>query len=335
MPGPARFVLVRSALLVAAAMGIALAQPSPRGYVDMVYVPQVGKVLLFGGQSSPNPPYPPVGGTWWWDPQSGAWTEVTSEPQPTPRSAGHLEVHDPTGTVVLFGGVRPAADGFATLSETWLFDPFEESWSLLEFDGPTPTAEIGEQFAYHGAADLFVLHGGFTLNGFRALNTTWHLDLLAGAWERVEPVDPPPGRNYNAFGYDPGAALLVMSGGTEDTPDETWTYDPAALRWTLVERREGLPEIPYARFTFVAELDALVRLGGLGHDAGTPWRYDVADNVWTAVATEAPGPHVSRHAMTAVPGLGVVVFGGLTEGAAAFNDDLWVLDVAEGRWTRR
>jgi len=31
----------------------------------MVYVPQVGIVFLFGGQSSPNPPYPALGGTWW------------------------------------------------------------------------------------------------------------------------------------------------------------------------------------------------------------------------------------------------------------------------------
>jgi hypothetical protein len=335
MAEPARFVLVGTALLVAVATGVALAQPSPRGYVDMVYVPQVDKVLLFGGQSSPHPPYPPVGGTWWWDPRSGTWTEVVSRPQPSPRSASHLEVHEPTGSVVLFGGARPAGGRFETFSETWVFDPFEESWSLLEFDGPTPTAEIGEQFAYHASTGLFVLHGGFTLNGFRALNGTWHFDLRAGTWERVEPVDPPPGRNYNAFGYDPGADVLVMSGGADRTPDETWTYDPVAFRWILAERREGLPETPYARFAYVEELQALVRLGGLGLDPETLWRYDAIGNVWTEFVAEAPGPRVSRHAMTAVPGLGVVVFGGLTEGASTFNDDLWVLDVADGRWTRR
>lgn len=82
----------------------------------------------------------------------------------------HLEVHAPTGSVVLFGGVKPTVHGFDTFSETWVFDPFEERWSQLSFEGPTPRAEIGEEFAYHEAADPFVLHGGLTLNGFRVLD---------------------------------------------------------------------------------------------------------------------------------------------------------------------
>lgn len=63
---PARpTTLVATLLALAVGVGVAWAQPSPRGYVDMVYVPQVDRVLVFGGQSSPRPPYPPVGGTWW------------------------------------------------------------------------------------------------------------------------------------------------------------------------------------------------------------------------------------------------------------------------------
>jgi hypothetical protein len=333
--GPVPFLAPALLVLAAHLLAVAAAQPSPRGYVDMVYVPQVDRVLVFGGQSSPNPPYPPLGGTWWWDPRSGAWDEVTTEPQPSPRSASHLEVHAPTGTVVLFGGGKPAVNGFDTFSETWVFDPFEERWTLLEFDGPTPVAEIGEQFAYHEDADLFVLYGGFTLNGFRVLDDTWHLDLAAGTWERVEPADPPPGRNYNAFGYDPSTGVLVMSGGLMEGLDETWTYDPRTLRWTFMGPREGLPEVPYARFAHVEELDALVRLGGLGADPGTLWRYDVASNAWTVLAAENDGPAVSRHAMVAVPGVGLVVFGGLPERTQAFTDALWVFDPATGNWQQR
>src|SRR5690606_35877488 len=33
-------------------LGYVAAQPSPRHYVDMEYVPQVGKVLVFGGYDS-------------------------------------------------------------------------------------------------------------------------------------------------------------------------------------------------------------------------------------------------------------------------------------------
>ena len=34
-------------------------------------------------------------------------------------------------------------------------------------------------FGYHEAADVFVLFGGFTLDGLRYPNATWHLDLAA------------------------------------------------------------------------------------------------------------------------------------------------------------
>jgi len=233
------------------------------------------------------------------------------------------------------GGGKPAANGYDTFSETWVFDPFGERWSQLSFEGPTPRAEIAEQFADHEAADLFVLYGGFTLNDFRVLDDTWHLDLVAGNWERAEPVDPPPGRNYNAFGYEPSTELVVVSGGLMEGLDETWAYDLKALRWTFMGRRAGLPEVPYARFAYVEELDALLRLGELGPDSGTVLRNDVASNARSVVAAVNDGPNVSRHALSAVPGVGLVVFGGLPVESQGFTNALWVFDPAVGSWQQR
>ncbi len=334
-PSPAMAITVAMSLLALAMAATALAQPGARGYVDMVYVPQTGKVLVFGGQSSPNPPYPALGGTWWWDPAGGSWTEVTSEPQPSPRSAGHLELHAPSGSVVHFGGGEPTATGYRAFSETWLFDPSAESWTLLEFEGPAPRAEIGEMFAYHEAADVFVLFGGFTLDGFRYLNATWHLDLDARAWTQVEPTTSPQGRNYNAFAYDPTHQVLVMSGGVEEGQDETWTYDARSESWTLVEQREGTSEVPYARFVWDPTAATLVRVGGLGDAAAPIWTYDLDTNDWRELLTAGDAPHVSRHAATAVPGLGVVVYGGLPNGKSEFTDALWVLDAATAAWEAR
>ena len=334
-PRPTRSITAAMALFGLAMATWALAQPGARGYVDMVYVPQTGKVLVFGGQSSPNPPYPALGGTWWWEPSDGTWTEVTSEPQPSPRSAGHLELHEPSGTVVHFGVGEPTGSGFRTVSETWLFDPLAEAWTLLEFAGPTPQAEIGEMFAYHPAADVFVLFGGFTLDGFRYVNPTWHLDLDARAWTRVEPSEAPRGRNYNAFAYDPANEVLVMSGGVEEGQDETWTYDARAESWTLVEQRAGLAEVPYARFVWDPDAATLVRIGGLGDAAAPLWAFDLAANDWRELVPAGGAPHVSRHAATARPGHGVVVYGGLPNGESEFTDAIWVLDVATGIWEAR
>lgn len=335
-PHPARPSIVALAILALAMAATALAQPGARGYVDMVYVPQVGRVLLFGGQTSPNPPFPAIGGTWWWNPADGRWTEVTGEPQPSPRSAGHLELHRPSGRVVHFGGGHLTDSGYETFSETWLFDPATESWTQLAFEGPTPEAAIGEMFAYHEAADIFVLYGGYTLSGSgRYLRDTWHLDLDGPTWTLAEPERSPIGRNYNGFAYDPRHELLVMSGGFEGVGDETWTYDPRSTAWTLVERRADAPDVPYARLVWDAAAETLVRVGGLGPGTAPIWAYDLATNAWTEALPAGDAPHVSRHAATAVPGVGIVVFGGLPEGGDAFTDALWILNAADGTWEAR
>lgn len=322
-------------LLVTAA---ALAQPSPRGYVDMVYVPQVEKVLLFGGQQGFVADHQALGGTWWYDPATGAWTEVTTEPQPSPRSAANLAVHEPTGTVVMFGGGVGVAGGFEALTETWLFDPVQETWTLLSFaEGETPRAEVGEQFAYHAAADVFVLYGGLTLNPMSYLDATWHFDLEERAWTRADPATVPPGRNFNTFAYDPRTERLVMTGGPDapDAVDEVWTYDPRTEDWSGSERTPPADVTAYARMVYDTVTDALIRFGGHGEPAGTAWSLS-ADLEWTLLEPEGDGPRpISRHAMTAVPGLGVLIFGGVPRGSPDFSADLWLLDTREMRWEQR
>jgi len=338
--GAARVRLGCFLVLFVLIVGVSLAQPSPRGYVDMEYVPQVEKVLLFGGQKDYSAPYAELGETWWYDPASDIWTQVTSEPQPSPRSAARLAVHAPTGTVVMFGGGGPVANGFESFTETWLFDPLEEQWTLLSFDeGESPQAVIGEMFAYHEAADLFVLHGGFTLDGYRFLNDTWHFDLDEHTWTEVDPDNVPVGRNYNAFAYDPRNEVLIMSGGQDDqtleNTDEVWTYDPRESSW---EQHEKLPTsrwIGYPRMVYDEHLDALIRFGGVGEDPGTVWTVS-EDFEWSKLEVDGDSPGIiSRHAMEFVPDVGVLVFGGVYRGQPDFNDDLWVLDTRELRWHRR
>jgi hypothetical protein len=315
----------------------AVAQPSARGYVDMVYVKQVGKVLLFGGQALSTPPYTMLGETWWWDPVGGTWEQVTTEPQPSVRGAAHIDVHAPSGTVVMFGGGVPVEGGFHAYSETWLFDPVAERWSLMEpDDGIGPTASIGEMFAYHPGSDRFVLHGGLSLSPFAFLDHTWHLDLAARRWTRVESAIRPIGRNYNAFAYDPRSDRLVMTGGPPEGSDETWTYDPRDATWTHVARAGAGPAVPYARMAFDEASGTLVRYGGVDDHADVAWSIDADGSTWTPLAVTGEGPGgLSRFAMTAVPEVGIVAFGGLYPDAGAFHADLWVLDARDGRWQRR
>lgn len=335
--GVRSFAGVRIVILALFVMaGTVFAQPGPRGYVDLVYVPQVQKALLVGGQLDFLEPYRAVGGTWWYDPADDTWSEVTSEPQPGVRSAAHLAVHDPTGTVVMFGGGVPVDGGFQTFNETWLFDPVEERWSQLSFEeGASPQAQIGEMFAYHEASDLFVLHGGFTLDGMRFLNDTWHFDLAEGAWTKVEPATSPPGMNYKAFAYDPRTEQLVLSGGVVEEADDTWTYDPRDPDWQRHEKQPETRWVDYVRMVYDPNLDTLIRFGGTNEDEGAVWSVS-EDLEWSLLDIEGESPpRMSRHAMTAVPGLGVLVYGGVYRGRPDFASDMWVINTVEGRWELR
>jgi len=71
-----------------------------------------------------------------------------------------------------------------------------------------------------------VLFGSFTLDGFRYLNATWHLELDDRAWTRVEPTTTSQGRHHNALAHDPASEVLVMSGGVEKGRDQTPEASP-------------------------------------------------------------------------------------------------------------
>ena len=331
-----RHLALLTTLVVAFVFSAALAQPSPRGYVDMVYVPQVGKVLVFGGQAITGPPFTALGETWWYDPAEGTWEQVTTEPQPSPRSAASIEVHTPTGTVVMFGGGYFTGETFATFDETWLFDPASETWTLLEFaEGEAPGSAIGEMFAYHEAADTFVMFGGLILDGFRFLSDTWHFDLATRTWTKVATARTASATNYNAFAYDPRTERLVMSGGQFEMQDEVWTYDPREATWQGGARVPTGPEVPYARKVYDPDSGMLVRFGGLNEPAGTVWTID--DSLtWSLLEVDGPTPDsLSRHAMVAVPGVGVMTFGGVYDDGDSYHDNVWILDVNDRRWERR
>jgi hypothetical protein len=227
---------------------------------------------------------------------------------------------------------------FWPLHETWLFDPVAERWTRLAFeDGAAPETAAGEMLAYHEASDTFVLYGGFDLDRRTFVQPTWHFDLASRTWTEVEPATVPPGRNFNTFAYDPRTERLVMSGGpsTPGAADEVWTYDPREVTWRQHERVPPGDVTEYARMVFDPNLDQLIRFGGRKEESGTAWSVS-ADLTWTLLEPDGDGPpRTTRHAMAAVPGLGVLVFGGVPFGFSDFTNDVWLLDTNEMRWVER
>lgn len=317
------------------------AQPSPRFYVDMEYVPQVGKVLVFGGFDVNSTRGAPDT-MWWWDPSDGSWTEGNPEGGPSPRGGASIAVHKPTGTVLMYGGGSgPNPGSFTIRPETWLYDPVTDTWESLDFVfTERPRLGVGEALAYHAGSDVFVLFGGMSLGSGVLFSDTWHFDLVSKAWTKQATTNAPAGRNYVGFDYHPGTDRMVMYGSPDYVNDfSAYSYDPAIATWQQGSSGpKGSSPDYYSRMVYDLDSGKLVRWGGTGQHAGQVWTYDPEADVWSELETEGPAPaRLSRHAMTSVPGVGVVVFGGSTAGVSpsALVNELWVLDVVAGRWERR
>jgi hypothetical protein len=332
---------VLAAVVLAAA---ALAQPSPRFYVDMVYVPQAGKVLVFGGKDDENVPSGAADTIWWWDPADGSWESAAAADGPSPRGGVAIAVHQPTGTVVLFGGNHGTPAGLLPpYTDTWLFHPETGVWERLDFPaGQHPERAFGRVMEYHAASDTFVLFGGWVAATGAFYNDVWHFDLATRTWAKVAAADPPRGRNYMGFTYDPGSERVLMYGQPDDDVRDfaVYAYDPVGQAWSRGEAELDPGGIDYfLRMVYDPDSGKVVRWGGTGDDAGTAWLYDPDADAWRALETGQPAPaRRSRHAMTSVPGVGVVVFGGALTGLFQGRDlvnELWVLDVVEGRWEQR
>lgn len=325
------------ALLLLCLATIALAQPSPRSVVAGVYVPTVGKVLFFGGLESAWPEVVPSDRLLWWDPVDGTWSEGKSGRAP----GGSLVFHEPSGLVVLYGG--PAS---TTLGQTWFFDPMAESWENVTGDWlSVPNAGIAPGFAYHQASDTAVLFGGFNGQTGQYFSDTWHFDFAARSWAKAPTTGTPEGRNFFGMTYDPNSQRIYALGGSEH-PNTLHAYDPVTRVWEDVAPGPGDGVDDFNQLVFDHDSGKLVQFGGVnasGGAAGTgslsAWAFDTATLTWEEVVPTGPAP-VQRwaHTMVSVPGLGIVMFGGnlsstWPEGPA--TNEVWVLNVAEGRWEQR
>jgi len=302
----------------------------------MEYVRQVGKVLVWGG-------YDVADMMWWWDPVDGTWTEGSLDGGPVyvPNNGpGEAAVHTPTGTVLVFNG-ETGPDDPVPAPVTWLYDPVAHTWESLHFPtGEGPQLGVGHMLAYHEAADVFVLFGGFSRETESLLTDTWHFDLNSRTWSKQTTTDTPAGRNYVAFAYHPRVERVVMYGSPEFVYDfRAYLYDPDAANWQqAASGPEGYFPDHYVRMVYDHDSDKLVRFGGRTQHAGQVWVYDPEMDAWSELETEGPAPSArSRHAMTSVPGVGVVVFGGTTGELEPWYrvNELWVLDVEARRWERR
>ena len=152
--------------------------PSVRDSCLMVFDPNIGQIVLFGGYYNGNN----LNDTWAFNTVSNSWHELTTTNAPSERYGYGMVFNPTTGQINLFaGGYFTGSDPATVNNETWAFDDSDSSmgkytWTQLSFDLPIPEARQFPAMEFDPSSGQIILFGGD--NGNRgAIQGTWALGL--------------------------------------------------------------------------------------------------------------------------------------------------------------
>ena len=178
----------------------AATNPGNRQEGAMVYMPNVDKVLLYGGFAGAS-------GTtgadaWEYTPSSNTWTQICSSCGPGARHA-HLLVYDnASGKVIIYGGQR--SFGGANIASTFLYDPTAPVASRFTAANPVVEAPVAAYpcFGYDKQRSrlLIYVQQGHVL-AYTAAGNTW-TDLGIAGGPPPSPAGAPDGTADAYCGYD-------------------------------------------------------------------------------------------------------------------------------------
>lgn len=133
--------------------------PPAYHFAEMVYVPTIDRVLLFGGIRDRWDSGLLHNDTWTYDYNANRWTNLAAAKPPTPRLYHTMAFEGATNRVVLFGGTTDESNWphEPTIDETWIYDVAANAWSRA-LPKRAPSAR-----AWHGmtaTSKTIVLFGG-------------------------------------------------------------------------------------------------------------------------------------------------------------------------------
>lgn len=246
--------------------------PSRRAFHQMVYDPDTGEVLLFGGSRNEEEF---LNDTWLYDPVANVWTELIPEDVVPPARMDHAMVYDPAGhRLIMFGGWS----GDTAFNDTWAYDPAANTWTDLDPAGDLPPARDSHAMVYDPDTGTIILFGGFTEE---VMGDTWQYDPAANRWTELEPAGATPApRDRHRMVYDPIRRQVLLFGGWlgDFCADDTWAYDPATDEWRQLDPAGDRPSKRDSySLVYDATTGAAILFGGVEPIAwtrfGDTWSY--------------------------------------------------------------
>ncbi len=293
-----------------------VASPPAVGGAALVFDPQIGADVLFGGCNSLTC----SNQTWLW---FGHYWRLQSVGQGPPALGYAGSVYDPRlSRVVLFGGAGAQGLG-AALDRTW-------EWGQRWRQATTTSAPSGRRFAAMGYDPLthqLLLVGGDDAAG-KPLAGTW---LLSGrSWRRLA-VGPNPGAiTAAAMAWDARSGTLLLYGGSDEGGrlGGTWSWDGS--RWSQLHPSRSPGPLAYEAMAPDPLNGTVLLFAGAGEKQST-WTWTGTD--WKPMASATSPAVYSFEAMAPAPdGRGVLLFGGATSRGSGFSAQTWLWSPAG--WSR-
>lgn len=320
--------------------------PPGRQLHSMTYVPNTGKLLVFGGlrldlAGNKAIEYDDL---WSYDLIRDQWDQVpTEEPHPSARY-GAAMIHEPTtGQVVLFGGysmLGPDPNTFydRVFTDTWMYDATNNRWRECEPEGTIPDAP--GVVTYDSDSNRVVMVSSSRAATGALTNRVWAYDARLDRWEEIEtPSDRPEGREGHGVVYDGGNHRLVLFGGRSETAllNDVWGCDLRTGSWTRIEASGAVPPPSVYQKFFAGPAGAALLLEQI-HDPGSlplVFQYDLGEDRWTQFERSSvsyPPPRAEASVAYNDEARCFMLFGGAWSGEpeapVTHYDDIWRYSLA-------
>ena len=368
MPGISRNT--RGRVLTLAAMMLclfaldALAFPSARRNLEMVWSDEARGIILFGGLSPQdvNGLRYEYGDTWRF--VGERWVRLYPENAPSPRYATSMTYDSARRQILLFGG----AAGDEVFGDTWAFR--SGNWTRIETATAPPARRLAG-LAYDPVRDKTVMFGGGLVES--RLFDTWEFDgtdwnLVAadgpkvefpslvydaardeilmlgttgsevvmyryeeGTWVRIEPETLPPCAGQSTMVFREWDGTVLSYGGScpvSGVSNDTWIWD--GTDWTEMELQRSAGSIFGYGMAHDQSRNQTIIYGGFGFEESQS-TYRLTDERWAAIGTTGfPGPRTQFVLQPALSDDHLLFFGG--QDALDFFADFWRLKDLE--WER-
>ena len=157
--------------------------PSPRVFYDVVYHPEVDRIVMFGGETAVDDVFVLLDDTWEYDYNSNTWTELQPSVAPTSRCYHSMAYDRRSNQIFIFGGVLNETDWpyEPTIDETWAYDYDVNIWKQLS-PKKSPSERSWQQMV--GTKNEVIMFGGGP-SRWTYTNETWSYNSRSNKWKEI------------------------------------------------------------------------------------------------------------------------------------------------------